>query len=266
MDSGAALDRFLDDYRALLVRDIDPAVAAAKAANPGVIPCGRGCAKCCAGMFAISFVDAALLVQGLSAADDETHEAIVGGAHALMNRVAEVAPNWNEPWRIEDLGWKEFGEIAAKLDSRCPVLGAEEECRLYDHRPRIARLQGVSWRDPCTNESLPDFCAPQFGDPKYAALGPQPMALSEHLGRVVEVQEEWKRKTGEWGHTFVAAAIRRYDGACPVRPLPPLNWTERWSLLKTTAKRTETWIALALLLGAMILMTLPIYVMVAPIL
>jgi hypothetical protein len=213
----------IDRYVLAMDRDIDPAFAAARAANPGVIPCGRGCALCCAGMFAINAIDAALLRLGLAAATEEASAAVALRAGDLMCRVAEAAPAavrvppqapadsasnaWSAPWRIEDFGWPEFARLAARLDSRCPVLGAGDECLLYDHRPRIARLQGVSWFDPETGDTLRDFCAEIFGDPDYARLRPQPMPLTGNTAEAVLLLDEWRSLTGRSGHTFVAAAL-----------------------------------------------------------
>lgn len=213
-----AQDALLDAYVVLMDAAIDPAFAAARAANPDVIPCGRGCALCCAGMFAITALDAALLRRGLRRAPDDVREAIAAEAARLLERVREAAPDWGDPWAIEAIGWREFGRIAARLDSRCPVLGPDDACLLYADRPRIARLQGVSWFDPATGDTLPDFCAEVFGDAAYAAMPPQPMPLTAHRADVTEMEMRWAAAGGRRGHTFVAAAVT--SAAWDAAPVP----------------------------------------------
>jgi Fe-S-cluster containining protein len=205
--SGDPRGALLRRYVALMDRDIAPAFAEAQARAEGAIPCGRGCAKCCAGLFAINALDAALLREGIAEAEPEARDAILGGARALIERVRQAQPEWERPWRIERIGWREFGRLAAALDSRCPALGPDEACLLYEHRPRVGRLQGISWFDPETGDALKDFCESIFGSAAYSAVPPQPMRLTLNSAETAELLEEWRALTGETGHTFVAAAL-----------------------------------------------------------
>jgi Fe-S-cluster containining protein len=205
--SGARRELLLR-YVALMDRDIDPAFAMARGRYPSAIPCAKGCSLCCAGLFAINQLDAALIREGLLAAPPDVRRDVMDKVRALMERVREAAPDWESPWLIERLGWGEFARLAAKLDSRCPALGAQDECLVYAHRPRVGRLQGLTWRDPETGEVLDDFCAEIFGSPAYAAIPPQPLPrLTENGVEVAELREDWRRLTGDGGHTFVAAAL-----------------------------------------------------------
>jgi Fe-S-cluster containining protein len=129
------------EYRALLAR-ADGHDRACRAAFPRDLPCGRGCRDCCLGLFDVSLLDRDLLREGLEALGAGDRRDIGARAAAILQNLRTRFPGLGE-----DLdGWRDE-EIDALCDAEgpveCPVLGKEGECRLYDHRPLLCRLQGA---------------------------------------------------------------------------------------------------------------------------
>ena len=79
------------------------------------IECRAGCSDCCRQTFRVSEIEGALLREGLAALTPAERDDILARARAY-------SPDARQP---------------------CPVLGDDDRCRLYDHRPRICRKYGI---------------------------------------------------------------------------------------------------------------------------
>lgn len=144
------------EYRALLAR-ADGHDRACRAAFPRELPCARGCRDCCLGLFDVSLLDRDLLREGMEALGAEARRDIRDRAAGILEKLRPLFPGLGE-----DLdGWEEE-EIDALCDAAgpvaCPVLGIEGECRLYDHRPLLCRLQGAPLVDPAGATVHPGGC------------------------------------------------------------------------------------------------------------
>lgn len=108
------------------LRIIDGDVAPVVTRYQAHIACRPGCGECCRQTFSVSEIEGALLREGLAAADAATHADILARATSYV------------PGRGE----------------ACPILGPDERCRLYDHRPRICRKYGIPLWHPERPEQL----------------------------------------------------------------------------------------------------------------
>lgn len=79
------------------------------------IQCRAGCSDCCHQTFRVSEIEGAWLREGLAALPDDERADILERARAWQ-------PDGRRP---------------------CPVLGDDDRCRLYAHRPRICRKYGI---------------------------------------------------------------------------------------------------------------------------
>ena len=130
-----------DDYREVLAR-ADDWYRGVKDRHPDQVPCARGCRECCLGLFDVTLADRDLLREGMERADPAVRGDIRRRAADILDRLRALYPDMGEtldgwdPDDVDDL-------CDAIGDVECPVLGAEGECRLYEHRPLTCRLSGV---------------------------------------------------------------------------------------------------------------------------
>ena len=179
--------------------------------HPGVLPCSRGCSYCCVAFFEITALDLWRLKEGLRQLEGEVRARVLERARAVIDLVREDLPEWQHPFDVRDIGEKAFVGLAQRLSASCPALGDDGECLVYDHRPRICRLQGLSYVDPAGGAELPDFCASSFGDEAYAALPPQPLALFDQWEQEAALRSKVSIQLppglGGGYRTFVTAAL-----------------------------------------------------------
>ncbi len=147
----------MDDYRALLA-EIDAWYRDARARFPAELPCEKGCRTCCLGAFDVSLADAALLREGLAAAEPAVREDIVRRSRELLARLRAVHPRLGS-----DLDGWDADEVDDLCDeepeAECPVLGPDGSCRLYAHRPLVCRMSGLPAVDVTGEVVFPDGCA-----------------------------------------------------------------------------------------------------------
>lgn len=97
------------------LRLLDEGVAPVVERYDAHIRCAPGCDDCCHQTFRVSPLEGELLREGLAEASEAVRDDIV-------ERAQEYRPDRRD---------------------RCPVLGDDGRCRLYDHRPRICRKYGI---------------------------------------------------------------------------------------------------------------------------
>jgi Fe-S-cluster containining protein len=107
------------------------------------VSCRPGCCDCCHAFFDLSLVEALYLNQAfnrafpfgpehsevLAAADGADRKAV-----RIKRALYTVSKEGDEQRVMDD---------AARARLRCPLLDAEDRCRLYEHRPVTCRLYGV---------------------------------------------------------------------------------------------------------------------------
>lgn len=147
------------------------------AAPPGVVPCTRGCSRCCLGLFDVSPADAERLAAGLADLGPDARAAVVARAREQLARYAEREPGWTAPFDVDALGEERFDALCEALgDAPCPALGDDGACALYEARPATCRMTGLALRTPDAGV-LENFCPIQDEFPDYAALAPTPFDL-----------------------------------------------------------------------------------------
>jgi hypothetical protein len=163
-------------YRTLL-ESLDAWHTAAQRRHPGDIPCRTGCTACCHGPFDISAADVLLLRETVAALPDDRRAAIAARAGATAARQLALAPDWEPPHDVRELGEARFDALCDALSADpCPCL-EDGACTVYDGRPMVCRLMGLGLEAP-DDRLLPNGCPIQAQFPAYAALPAQPFDLA----------------------------------------------------------------------------------------
>lgn len=95
--------------------------------HPQEVQCKQGCADCCHAMFDISLIEACYLAQHLQ----ENKE--------ILNSCQEGATEAQE--QFTTLRQEDADPAQARI--RCPLLGEDDSCRCYQHRPINCRTYGT---------------------------------------------------------------------------------------------------------------------------
>jgi Fe-S-cluster containining protein len=210
MSSGAAPRTGTGAYRSLLGR-VDHWFGEARD-RTGVIPCRSGCSACCHGPFDITVADTELLQEGVAALSPADRAEVVAQAGALLTAMTMGEPEWVPPYAVADLGEERFDAMIERFaDQPCPLLDEAGRCRIYQHRPLVCRLIGLSMITP-TERLIENACPIQDEFPAYAALAPQPFDLEALELEEIECQRAAARRLfGDAGwegyETTIAAAI-----------------------------------------------------------
>ena len=127
-----------------IAAEADAAFAKVAAACPGLVTCGAGCSDCCHALFDLTFIEALYL-------NAQFNKAFPPGAarDAVLERANKAD---REHYKLKRLAFRageqgvstrEILEDLARERIRCPLLGDDDRCVLYDHRPITCRLYGV---------------------------------------------------------------------------------------------------------------------------
>jgi Fe-S-cluster containining protein len=124
--------------------------------------CGRGCALCCHGLFDISLPDALLLAEGLSNLPPEARADVTARADEIHTDILRNAPKLEPPFFLNGISEKEADSVVeAARSPRCPLLGSDNACRVYEHRPLACRLEGLPMVDT-RDGPFGDWCELNF--------------------------------------------------------------------------------------------------------
>ena len=145
----------LDDYRETLKR-IDSKFHQIQRLHSRQLQCGRGCTMCCHGLFDISLADAVGVAEGFAALSPDTQAQVLRRAETLQNSIGLHLMHRDDP-RTDEVA-DSFAE-----PPRCPMLGASNECLIYDHRPLACRLEGLPMVDK-RDGLFADWCELNFVD------------------------------------------------------------------------------------------------------
>ncbi|MCL2122568.1 MAG: YkgJ family cysteine cluster protein [Desulfovibrionaceae bacterium] len=127
----------------LLCVEADKLFAQVHRLHADCVTCSVGCSDCCHAVFDLPLVEALYLNRQFHRATTfgARHSAIIhaaGDADRLAARVKRKLYNISK-----DGNTRRVMEDAARTRIRCPLLDAEDRCRLYEHRPVTCRLYGV---------------------------------------------------------------------------------------------------------------------------
>jgi len=138
-----------------LVREVDNVFARVDAACPGCVKCRPGCADCCSALFDLSLVEALYLnhrfkehfgygpkrsaVLAEAARTDRLLTKLKRDYFRSVRDKASAATTEEEANVI----LHEVMDKAAHDRVRCPLLGQDNTCLLYEYRPITCRLYGI---------------------------------------------------------------------------------------------------------------------------
>ncbi len=138
-----AIEKALEEYKKL-VDLADNTFAEVASQYPNEVKCHDGCISCCHAPFDLSLVEA-IAVQNAFRRDIP-----YGGLRSAIATAAKEAELKliKEKKRYHKLSKEGHTQSAilqeaAKLQLRCPLLGPEDSCLLYNDRPITCRLYGI---------------------------------------------------------------------------------------------------------------------------
>lgn len=200
-----------DRYRKLLER-LDAWFRRGRERHPGVIPCAGGCSTCCHGPFDVSGPDVLLIRQGLLRLPIAARAEILRRARASLEKAAAVEPGWPPPYAVEAIGEARFDAVCEALSEEpCPCLDDAGRCRIYEDRPLVCRLIGLSMKT-LSGRVIENCCPIQEHFAGYAALPPVEFDLEGFEAAEIECMREAARTLfGDESlhdyHTFIAGAV-----------------------------------------------------------
>ena len=170
---------YFKQYEAL-VASAEKAFEQVRGMHPEAVTCGGGCADCCHALFDITFVEAmyinAKFNETFSGADK--HE-ILELANRADRKTYQIK---REAMKAQKAGASDV-EILGRMAEervRCPLLGREDLCVMYDARPITCRLYGI----PTSTAGISHTC----GKSKFEEGTPYPTVnmdvLFEKLGKI----------------------------------------------------------------------------------
>lgn len=134
---------YFEKYRAIL-REVDAVFATVAKACPQEVACAEGCSDCCHALFDISLIEALYI----NAAFNERLPKGPGREAVLDLADAADRAHYKLKRKAVKAGEKGVATEAILADLareriRCPLLGDDDRCVLYDCRPVTCRLYGV---------------------------------------------------------------------------------------------------------------------------
>ena len=209
-------DQGLTDSIALGLRVLDDSFARAASRLGDAVPCRRGCSACCVAIFDIHPADALLLGRWLDELAEGSRDEVLARCDEILAAARALAPiadprGWSPEEGLSALSDESINVLAEGIPLACPVLGPEGECRAYDLRPAICRLQGLPWMDVTSGAVVPDLCRL---DDRQAGTQAQPLDFTPVDTGRWEVRDGLAGQLGgslPRGRTFVAEALRRWQ-------------------------------------------------------
>ncbi|MBU1003961.1 MAG: YkgJ family cysteine cluster protein [Proteobacteria bacterium] len=126
-----------------LVAEVDKAFGQVQAQHGECINCGEGCSDCCHAMFDLSLIEALYLNRKFNTTfEGQRRSELLDRADKADRRGYKIK---REAFHLSREGARtsEILEAIAKARVRCPLLGADDKCELYDARPITCRLYGI---------------------------------------------------------------------------------------------------------------------------
>ncbi len=127
-----------------IAAEADALFAKVSAACPGLVTCAAGCSDCCHALFDLTFIEALYLNHHFNKAFPSGP-----GRDAILERANRADRDHyklkRKAFRAGERGvsTREILEDLAKERIRCPLLGDDDRCVLYDRRPITCRLYGT---------------------------------------------------------------------------------------------------------------------------
>jgi Fe-S-cluster containining protein len=138
----SSLDSIFERYE-LLCAEVDKLFEQVRRRHPDCVTCAVGCSDCCHAMFDLPLVEALYLNRQFrqTISFGAKHSAIIDAAGDADRRTTRIKRKLYKT--SKDGNTRRVMEDAARTRIRCPLLDAEDRCRLYESRPVTCRLYGV---------------------------------------------------------------------------------------------------------------------------
>jgi Fe-S-cluster containining protein len=151
----------MQEYRKLL-QDVDHWFSHILTSHAGRMQCRQGCALCCYGLFDISLPDAVVAAEGMLALPHAVREQVWARAVRLQDVILRQVPELNPPYVLDGPDNEGIDRIVEAADNpRCPFLGEQDQCLIYEHRPLACRLEGAPMVD-ARDGLFGDWCELNF--------------------------------------------------------------------------------------------------------
>lgn len=139
----AELAPIFSRYEAL-VAEADALFSHVQNAHPNCVTCHQGCSDCCHALFDLSLVEAMYLNEAFATAfgyGKERSDILLAAAD--IDR--QTTRFKRELYRANKDGSapEAIMQQAAAMRIRCPLLGAQDSCLMYDKRPITCRIYGI---------------------------------------------------------------------------------------------------------------------------
>ncbi len=140
---GTELDAIFQEYDRL-VAQTDELFSRVKSQYPGEVSCKTGCSECCHAVFDLSLVEAMALNRAFNRKFDigVRRSAVLQAAGEVDRQLTRLKRHYFQQTK-QGMSDDEIFMEAAKERIRCPLLGLDNTCLLYDHRPITCRIYGI---------------------------------------------------------------------------------------------------------------------------
>lgn len=156
----------------------------AEAALLGALPCRRGCAHCCVGLFPVTVLDRQEIRRGLRSLPENRRRAVEQRAAEQVAAISAAAPHLPRNGCIDQCPDREIDILVARhSDLPCPALQADGSCGIYDFRPLTCRSMGIP---PVIDGAVQGACAVQTAVPLIRLSG----TLREEEDRLARAEAE----------------------------------------------------------------------------
>lgn len=138
-----ALSPIFDAYEQL-TRRADDLFRQVSEQFPAEVACVRGCSDCCHALFDLSLVEAMALNHAFNArfGFGAERSAVLSAAGEADRRAVRLKRGYYQRAR-QGATDEELLAMAASDRIRCPLLGPDDACVLYENRPITCRLYGI---------------------------------------------------------------------------------------------------------------------------
>lgn len=201
-----------------LVAEADAVFARVSEMHPDCVTCKPGCSDCCHATFDLSLVEAMYLNARFAEKFDfgPVRSRILENAGDVDRKLTRMKRDYFRELRDAKASEEAMSHImdeAAKARVRCPLLGDDGECALYESRPITCRLYGI----PSAIGGKAHVC----GKSNFVAGGNYPTVyvdkIQERLDRLsVDIRERVQSRFNELHTVFVPvsmALLTKYDDA-----------------------------------------------------
>ena len=111
--------------------------------HPEEVRCKTQCADCCYALFDLTLIEALYINHHFNAGfDEEEKERLLESANRYDRKIHKIK---RKAYKSVEAGEEEAAvlESLAAERERCPMLDAEDRCRMYGFRPITCRLYGI---------------------------------------------------------------------------------------------------------------------------